>query len=85
MILFGCSFWKNPRLTYLIAARILIILTPPPVEDEHAPVIKTINISILQKAGQRSKSAVAYPVVVITETMWKKESLIAFDMLAYPP
>ena len=43
-------------------------LIPPPVEDAQAPITVSIISTALENIGHCAKSAVEYPVVVITVT-----------------
>ena len=52
--LFGCSFRETPRLTIFSATRIRINFTPPPVEEEQAPVSIRMKINIFANVGQMS-------------------------------
>ena len=45
---------------------------PPPVEPAQAPTNISTTRMDLEKVGQRSKSTVPKPVVVIMEETWKK-------------
>ena len=45
---------------------------PPPVLPAQAPTSISTSSSIRESSGQRLKSAVAKPVVVITDATWKK-------------
>ena len=49
---------------------ILETLIPPPVLPAQAPHIIRKIITFLDSCGQRSKSVVEYPVVVIIEPTW---------------
>ena len=63
----------------------LAILTPPPVELAHAPMIMSERIRNLQIEGQRSKSVVAKPVVVMMVDTWKKACLNVSSVPLYIP
>ena len=56
---------------------------PPPVLPADAPMSMTIMSMLLEKAGQSVKSAVAKPVVVISDETWKSEYLKAFQNPPY--
>ena len=51
--------------------------SPPPVEPAQAPMNIRIKSTVLEAVGQRSKSVVAKPVVVITDATWKSDLLKA--------
>ena len=51
------------------------IFIPPDVEDEHPPLKIKANKSIVANVGQMLKSAVQYPVVVMSAATWKKDTL----------
>ena len=55
----------------------LEILIPPPVELAQAPMNMSATRTNFARAGQRSKSVVAKPVVVMMVDTWKKECLNA--------
>ena len=61
----GCSLMKTPRRSILKSMTIRITLIPPPVEEEDAPMSINSRSTILLKAGQRSKSVLKCPVVVM--------------------
>ena len=47
-------------------------LMPPPVEPAQAPTTIRHSRMVLEKLGQRSKSVVAKPVVVMILATWKE-------------
>ncbi len=66
----GCaSFWMF-SFRALNTTRIRTTFTLPPVLPAMASTTIRKNRIILENVSQRPKSAVAYPVVVMTETTW---------------
>ena len=63
----GCSIW---RISFLISFSKITIretFNPPDVEPAHPPINIRQNKMPFESSGQRLKSAVEYPVVVIIE------------------
>lgn len=75
----GCaSFWMF-SFRALNTTRIRTTFTLPPVLPAMATTTIRKNRIILENVGQRPKSAVAYPVVVMTETTWNDAWQKAWD------
>ena len=84
-IMFGWTLCVIPRLISFKAPKNLTHLIPPPVEEAHPPTNISRRSSILLKDGHRLKSAVAYPVVVMTEDTWNSEWRKDSPILSYTP
>ena len=67
----GCSICESSLLsdfTYMIMRE---TLTPPAVEPAQPPTNMSSSSTAFENIGHRLKSALAKPVVVITEAHWK--------------
>ena len=63
--------------------RTLDTFIPPPVDPAQAPIIISDNKIPLEKVGQRLKSVVIKPVVVIIVATWKAAYLKDVKTLPY--
>ena len=59
----------------LMMTKKVVVLMPPPVEPAQAPQNIRANMMNFEVVGQRLKSVVENPVVVMTESTWKNESV----------
>ena len=69
LILTTCTFWGDIARRRFLRSPLTMISTrahlkPPPVLPALAPITISPNMIALEKVGHRSKSVVAYPVVV---------------------
>ncbi len=75
----GCAGFWIFSFRALNTTRIRTTFTLPPVLPAMATTTIRKNRIILENVGQRPKSAVAYPVVVMTETTWNDAWQKAWD------
>ena len=71
----GLSALLNSRMLDLKRIIILPTFKPPPVEPAQAPMNISVMIMHCESTGQRLKSAVTNPVVVMMEATWKTACL----------
>ena len=81
----GCRNWISSFLTVFTSTTRRDTLTPPPVLPAQAPININNTRIVFEACGQRSKSWVAKPVVVIMEATWNEAWCSASPRLLYRP
>ena len=79
--MFGCRNSLNSLWAFFMAITRRDTLKPPPVLPAQAPISMRSTSTVFGADGQRSKSVVPNPVVVMMEATWKKASCSALPAL----
>ena len=80
----GLTVWSSSRRRTLPSRRWRTTLIEPAVEPAEPPTNISAKSVRRQSAGQRAKSALAKPVVVMIETVWKTPARNAASPSAMP-